>query len=107
MKKYTRYIDRVTVKGSIRPIGLYTVDMDVEHISVKKEIDPNFSKYDIVKSSFLFYLLYLKIWLNCLINSKNYCCLSAWNQSSQERRNERLHGERTFWNRTMECGCLY
>lgn len=48
MKKYTRYIDRVTVKGSIRPIGLYTVDMDVEHISVKKEIDPNFSKYDIV-----------------------------------------------------------
>lgn len=48
MKSYTRYIDRVTVKGSIRPIGLYTVDMDVDNLPVKKEIDPNFTKYDIV-----------------------------------------------------------
>lgn len=48
MKSYARYIDRVTVKGSIRPIGLYTVDMDVENLPQKKEIDPNFTKYDIV-----------------------------------------------------------
>nr|CAC81658.1 adenylyl cyclase [Tetrahymena pyriformis]CAD36506.3 adenylyl cyclase [Tetrahymena pyriformis] len=47
MKSFTRYIDRVTVKGSIRPIGLYTVDMDVENLPPKKELDPNFSKYDI------------------------------------------------------------
>lgn len=37
MKNYARYIDRVTVKGSIRPIGLYTVDMDVDNLPPKKE----------------------------------------------------------------------
>ncbi|KAL4493547.1 hypothetical protein ABPG72_004040 [Tetrahymena utriculariae] len=47
MKSYTRYIDRVTVKGSIRPIGLYTVDMDVENMPPKKEADPNLTKHDI------------------------------------------------------------
>lgn len=51
MKRYTRYIDRVTVKGSIRPIGLFTVDMDVENLPQKREVDPNFTKYDIVRLS--------------------------------------------------------
>lgn len=36
MKKYTRYIDRVTVKGSTKPIGLYTVDMDYENLPRSK-----------------------------------------------------------------------
>jgi class 3 adenylate cyclase len=29
-KSICRYIDRVTVKGSIEPIGLYTVDVEIE-----------------------------------------------------------------------------
>lgn len=39
MKKYTRYIDRVTVKGSNKPIGLYTVDMDYEDLPRSKGED--------------------------------------------------------------------
>ncbi len=27
MKRYTRFIDHVTVKGATKPMGLYTVDM--------------------------------------------------------------------------------
>ena len=36
MKRYTRYIDRVTVKGSVKPIGLYTVDMLVANLPPSK-----------------------------------------------------------------------
>jgi len=39
-KKQLRWIDRVTVKGSIQPIDLYTVDVDYGKIKVNtKEID--------------------------------------------------------------------
>jgi hypothetical protein len=41
MKKYTRYIDRVTVKGSTDPIGLYTIDMDVSNCPPSKIDDLN------------------------------------------------------------------
>lgn len=37
MKRFTRYIDRVTVKGSIRPIGLYTIDMVVDGLQPSKD----------------------------------------------------------------------
>lgn len=37
MQKYTRYIDKVTVKGSIRPIGLYTIDMNVDNLPPSKD----------------------------------------------------------------------
>lgn len=33
MKSYCRNIDRVTVKGSNRPIRLYTVDVNIENIT--------------------------------------------------------------------------
>lgn len=33
MKAFCRNIDRVTVKGSNQPIGLYTVDLDINNIS--------------------------------------------------------------------------
>lgn len=33
MKAFCRNIDRVTVKGSNQPIGLYTVDLDIANIS--------------------------------------------------------------------------
>lgn len=33
MKQFVRNIDRVTVKGSNQPIGLYTVDLDINNIS--------------------------------------------------------------------------
>jgi hypothetical protein len=33
MKAFCRNIDRVTVKGSNQPIGLYTVDLDITNIS--------------------------------------------------------------------------
>jgi hypothetical protein len=36
MKEYTRYIDRVTVKGSIRPIGIYTIDSDCDDLEPSK-----------------------------------------------------------------------
>lgn len=38
MKRYTRYIDRVTVKGSHFPIGLYTIDMVVDDLPPSKDI---------------------------------------------------------------------
>jgi len=56
MKKYARYIDRVTVKGSVRPIGLYIIDMNVDNLPEKNEIDPNFTKFDIVKTKIFNYL---------------------------------------------------
>ncbi|CAD8077335.1 unnamed protein product [Paramecium sonneborni] len=37
IKKYLRQIDMVTVKGSVRPIGLYTIDIDADHIPPSKE----------------------------------------------------------------------
>lgn len=33
MKPFCRNIDKVTVKGSNQPIGLYTVDIDITNIS--------------------------------------------------------------------------
>lgn len=33
MRNYCRMIDRVTVKGSKKPISLYTIDMDLDNIS--------------------------------------------------------------------------
>ena len=39
MKRYTRYIDRVTITGSFTPMGLYTVDMDVDDLPPSKEND--------------------------------------------------------------------
>jgi hypothetical protein len=30
MNMYAREIDRVTVKGSLKPVGLFTVDIDIE-----------------------------------------------------------------------------
>lgn len=36
-KKYFRRVDIVTVKGSIRPIILYTVDIDINELPASKE----------------------------------------------------------------------
>ena len=48
MKMFTRYIDRVTVKGSSNPIGLYTVDMDYENLPRSKGEDAyNFTKFEL------------------------------------------------------------
>ena len=44
MKRYTRYIDRVTVKGSIRPVGFYTIDMNVDNLPPSKLPDPDLTK---------------------------------------------------------------
>ncbi len=45
MKRYTRYIDRVTVKGSIKPIGFYTIDMVVDTLPPSKDPEAeNFTK---------------------------------------------------------------
>jgi hypothetical protein len=33
MKKFCRNIDRVTVKGSAKPIRLYTIDLRLDNIS--------------------------------------------------------------------------
>ncbi|CAD8078076.1 unnamed protein product [Paramecium sonneborni] len=37
LKKYLRQIDMVTVKGSVKPIGFYTIDIDADHIPPSKE----------------------------------------------------------------------
>jgi len=39
MKRYMRYIDRVTLIGQDEPIGLYTIDMDVENLPPSKDPD--------------------------------------------------------------------
>ena len=39
LKNYCRYIDRVTVKGSIKPMGLYTIDMDYKDLPRSKDDD--------------------------------------------------------------------
>jgi hypothetical protein len=46
MKPFCRNIDKVTVKGSTQPVGLYTVDLDIANISApgdkaKKYPDPD------------------------------------------------------------------
>ena len=44
-----RQIDKVTVKGSIEPIGLFTIDMYVDNLPPStdpKEKYPDFSKDD-------------------------------------------------------------
>lgn len=33
MKQFCRNIDKVTVKGSNEPIGLYTIDLNLKNIS--------------------------------------------------------------------------
>lgn len=33
LKNYCRYIDKVTVKGSAKPIKLYTIDLRLDNIS--------------------------------------------------------------------------
>jgi hypothetical protein len=33
LKKFCRNIDRVTVKGSAKPIRLYTIDLKIENIT--------------------------------------------------------------------------
>jgi hypothetical protein len=45
MKPFCRNIDKVTVKGSNQPVGLYTIDLDISNISpssdkTKKYPDP-------------------------------------------------------------------
>ena len=37
VRKYVRKIDVVTVKGSIKPISLHTLDIDVEGIPISKD----------------------------------------------------------------------
>jgi hypothetical protein len=46
MKQFCRNVDKVTVKGSNQPVGLYTIDMDLSNISPpsdksKKYSDPS------------------------------------------------------------------
>lgn len=79
LKKYCRYIDRVTVKGSIRPIGLYTVDMDVDNLPVKKEVDPKLTKHDIV-------IIILKKCLGKKIFNLNIICFCYSTRSIKSRR---------------------
>ena len=49
-KSVARYIDRVTVKGSVRPIGLYTIDTDCDGLPPSKmhENLSNFEKVIII-----------------------------------------------------------
>lgn len=39
MKTYIRQIDEVTVKGSIKPIGLFTIDAYVDNLPLSKSKD--------------------------------------------------------------------
>ncbi len=56
MKKYTRYIDRVTVKGSIRPIGFYTIDTDCNNLPVSK-IQENITNFE--KVTYFYFCIFL------------------------------------------------
>ena len=47
VKKYVRKIDVVTVKGSIKPISLHTIDVDSEGLPISK--DPTISYVDFTK----------------------------------------------------------
>jgi hypothetical protein len=46
-KKELRWIDKVTVKGSINPMDLYTVDVMLENVEKKAPHD----KFDVVFAS--------------------------------------------------------
>jgi class 3 adenylate cyclase len=46
MKQFCRNIDRVTVKGSNQPIGLYTVDLDLKNISPPADKSKKYSTPD-------------------------------------------------------------
>ncbi|EGR34324.1 hypothetical protein IMG5_016400 [Ichthyophthirius multifiliis] len=46
MQILARNIDKVTVKGSTRPIGLYTIDLFCDDIQESKYPDQNMAKYD-------------------------------------------------------------
>ena len=73
MQRYTRYIDRVTVKGSIRPTGLYTVDMKVDHLPPSKDPDCYDSdKRDIDKMKKLDLLTYLEDPINNPWDAEEY-----------------------------------
>lgn len=39
MKKFCRFVDRVTVKGSEKPIRLYTVDLNYDNITAPARKD--------------------------------------------------------------------
>ena len=40
-RRFCREIDRVTVKGSIKPIGLFTIDIDLTNLEILKDIEEN------------------------------------------------------------------
>jgi hypothetical protein len=46
MKPFCRNIDKVTVKGSNQPIGLYTVDLDISNISPPSDKTKKYSSPD-------------------------------------------------------------
>jgi hypothetical protein len=46
MKQFCRNIDRVTVKGSNQPIGLYTVDLDLDNISPPSDKTKKYASLD-------------------------------------------------------------
>lgn len=46
IKMLCREIDRVTVKGSIMPVTLYTVDIDTDQLKEKKDTLHGFSHHD-------------------------------------------------------------
>jgi hypothetical protein len=45
VKRFTRQIDMVTVKGSIVPIGFYTIDMEVDNLPVSKDPATAYSEF--------------------------------------------------------------
>lgn len=42
MKSLVRFIDRVTVKGSTQPIGLYTIDVNVDDLPASKDPETDY-----------------------------------------------------------------
>jgi hypothetical protein len=49
LKKFTRYIDRVTFKGSTEPMGLYTIDMIVDNLPPSKDPTEYEKEFDTYK----------------------------------------------------------
>ncbi|CAK82558.1 unnamed protein product (macronuclear) [Paramecium tetraurelia] len=48
LKKYQRQIDMVTVKGSVRPIGLYTIDIEGDNLPPSKEDYPQEERFQVM-----------------------------------------------------------
>ncbi|CAK94539.1 unnamed protein product (macronuclear) [Paramecium tetraurelia] len=48
VKKYTRQIDKVTVKGSVKPIGLFTVEMEADDLPPSKQDYPQEEKQQVM-----------------------------------------------------------